>query len=114
MNSVTELAEFEEGLSGVATPGGDSLPSHSARWLPIAGALITALVTFLFLMLFWNRFLGTEVWRWRFHRRCVFSKGDIPVSRLLLSGPAPLHIPQCGGAGYLRKVANRAPGLRRF
>ncbi len=79
MSSVPKCNELEDGLDGVTNPGCDSVLSHSAkRGTAIAGAIVTALVTLFFLMLFWNRFLGLRSGDGGFTGGMFFLKGILP------------------------------------
>lgn len=79
---------FEDGRDAVANPRRDlassrsfscSANSYSANtWPLIAGAMVTALVTFVFLMLFWNRFLGMRSGDGGFTGSVFFLKGILP------------------------------------
>jgi len=57
-----------------------------------------------FLLLFLESLPWDQVRRWRLHRRSVFSKRNTAVSRFLLSGPAAVRAPQCGGAAIFGKL----------
>ena len=92
MSSVPKCNELEDGLNGVTNPGSGSVFSDSAkRWTVIAGAIVSALVTLFFLMLFWNRFLGLRSGDGGFTGGVFFLKGILPY-RDFYSPTPPLFL----------------------
>ena len=79
MSSVPRRSELEDGLNGATHAECDSVLPHSARTATtIAGAMVTVLVTFFFLMLFWNRFLGLRSGDGGFSGGVFLLKGILP------------------------------------
>ena len=79
MSGAPRFRRLEDGLNGVTNPGGASVFPHSARrGTVVAGAIVTVLVTFFFLMLFWNRFLGLRSGDGGFTGGVFFLRGILP------------------------------------
>src|ERR1039457_2592651 len=95
MRRVPKCCEFKDGLNGVAKPGCDPLFARSAKtWTVIAGAMVTALVTFFFLMLFWNRFLGMRSGDGGFTGGLFVLRGILPYRDFYCPVP-PLFLFRC-------------------
>lgn len=79
MSSLPKSSELEDGLNGVTNPQRDSVLPHSVKSRTvIAGAMVAALGTFCFLMLFWNRFIGLRSGDGGFGGGLFFLKGIVP------------------------------------
>jgi hypothetical protein len=79
MRSVPKNSETESQLNGATNSEGFSVSSHSAKGrTALAGAMVTALVTLCFFLLFWNRFLGLRSGDGGFSGGVFFLKGILP------------------------------------
>ncbi len=95
MSSVPRRSELKDGLNGATNPACESGLSRSTkRGTLIAGAMVPALVTFFFLMLFWNRFLGLRSGDGGFSGGIFFLKGLLPYRDYYCPTP-PLFLFRC-------------------
>lgn len=80
MSSVPECVESRDAINdGIKNPEHDSVYSYSSKGKTVlAGAMVTALVTLFFFLLFWNRFLGLRSGDGGFTGGVYFLKGILP------------------------------------
>jgi hypothetical protein len=95
MNGVPTNNKADAGLNQIKIPGIAADIRHPSKTRTvIAGALVTALLTLCFLLLFWNRFLGLRSGDGGFTGGVYFLKGILPYRDYYCPVP-PLFVLRC-------------------